>query len=317
MNNGRPPIFYQYEVIGNSAFDKPSTSHVRNTAIALYFKRHLLQRAMSPFKFTLPENWDKDYFLYCVYCWGYVGVFNTDKFGVIPQAGSLKGFNVFYRPTEFVVANPLLPFKTYNIGKDCELVKLTPDYLGIMDIVNYYGDILALTYEALDMNIANSKLAYVFACDSKKTSESLKKLFDNVQGGDLAAFYDKDLKIEEGHKPWEVFEQNLKNNFIAENILVVWRDIINQFDTEVGIDNNNLSKKKERVTTAEVESNDEEIYTKVDLWFETIKQGFEKVNTMFYNGDEECKIEWRGGEPFNAKNDSEPTDILLGQKNTI
>lgn len=316
MNNGRPPIFYQYDTIINAAGEKPSTSHVRNSSIAYYFKRHLLQRAISPFKFTVPDNWDKDYFIYCLYCWGYVGVFDSKKFGVIPQAGSLKGFNVFYRPTEFICANPLLPFKDFRIGETCEIIKLTPDYLGVLDIINYYGDILALTYETLDMNIANSKLSYVFAADSKKTAESLKKLFDNVQGGDLAAFFDKDLKLEDGRKPWEVFEQNLRNNFISKDILEVWRDIMNQFDAEIGIDNNNLAKKKERVTVAEVESNDEETYTKIDLWYDTVTECMERVNKMFYNGSNEVTVEWRGGDPF-AKNDNKSADVLLGSSDTV
>lgn len=313
MNNGKPPILYQYDVMHNAAGEKPSTSHVRNTAIAWYFKRHLMQRAMSPFKFEVPENWDLDYFLYCLYGWGFVGVFDSKKYGVIPQACGLRGYNVFYRPREIVVANPALTLERheYMIGVDCELVKLTPDYFGVMDIVDYFGNILALTYEALDMNLANSKLAYMFGTASKKTAESLKKLFDNVQGGDLAAFYDKDLTLEDGSKPWAEFTNNLRNNFIAPELLEVWRDLENQFDTMIGIDNNNLAKKRERVTVAEVQSNDEETYTKVDLWFDTVKAGFEKVNSMFYNGRNECVITWRGGDPF-AEDDNKSADILLG-----
>lgn len=301
-NNGAP-YYYDYGTAVSAAGVKPSAVHVHDNMASYFYKRHLLQRAMSPFVFTLPDNWDKDYFLYCLYCWGFVGVFDSGEYGVIPQGCALKGYNVFYRPTDIVVTNPLLNQKTLRIGVECELIRLTPDYFGIMDLVNYYGDLLAVTYEALAMNIQNSKLAYVFAAGDKKTAESLKKLFDNIQGGDLAAFYSKDLHLEDGSKPWEVFEQNLSNNYIADDIMETMRDIFNQFDTEIGIDNNNLAKKKERVTNAEVSANDEETYSKVSLWFETIKSGMDKVNRMFYNGREECSIKWRGGEPLHAEND--------------
>ena len=306
------PLYYDYGTALSAIGPKPSTVHVHDNGAAYFYKRQLLQRAMSAFKFTLPENWDHDYFLYILYCAGFVGVFDTAQFGVIPQHCSLKGYNVFYRPTDIVVANPLLPLTEYRIGESCEVVKLTPDYFGVMDIVEYYGDLLAVTFESLAMNMQNSKLAYVFATADRKTAESLKKLFDNVQGGDLAAFYSKDLQIGENGKPWEVFANDLSKNFIADDIMETMRDIFNQFDTEIGIDNNTLAKKKERVTVSEVEANNDEVYSKVDLWFDTVKKGFEKVNNMFYSGQEKCKIEWRGGSPYAADNSNINQHVSMG-----
>ena len=236
---------------------------------------------------------------------------------MIPQGCSLKGYNVFYRPTEILVANPLLDRdREYKIGTNCEVVKLTPDYFGVMDLVEYYGNLLAVTYEAMAMNVQNSKLAYVFATGSKKSAESLKKIFDNIQGGDLAAFYDKDLDTATGQKAWEVFTNNLSNNYIADDLMETMRDIYNMFDTEIGIDNNNMAKKKERVTVSEVESNNDETYSKVQLWFDTVSDGLEKVNKMFYNGDEKCKVEWRGGDPY-AENDNNSDEYVPGRERSI
>lgn len=297
-NNGAP-YYYDYGTAISAVGLKPSTVHVHDNAAAHFYKRHLLQRAMSPFVFTLPENWDHDYFTYCLYCFGFVGVFDSGRFGVIPQGCGLRGYNVFYRPTDIVVTNPLLQRSDYTIGKDCEIVKLTPDYCGIMDTVEYYGDLLAVTYEALSMNVQNSKLAYVFAAADRKTSESLKKLFDNVQGGDLAAFYSKDLNLGTGEKPWEVFTQNLHENFIANEIMETMRDIFNQFDMEIGIANSGVTKKKERVINAEVMATDEETYSKVDLWFDTVTRCFEKVNNMFYSNGGGCSVSWRNTERLN------------------
>lgn len=299
------PFYYDYGTAASAVGVKPSAVHVHDNGAAYFYKRHLLQRAMSPFVFSLPENWDHDYFLYCLYCFGFVGVFNSGKFGVIPQGCALRGYNVFYRPTNIVVNNPLLQRQDYTIGVDCEVVKLTPDYCGIMDVVEYYGDLLAVTYESLAMNIQNSKLAYVFAAADRKTAESLKKLFDNVQGGDLAAFYSKDLNLDAGMKPWEVFEQNLNNNFIANEIMETMRDIYNQFDMEIGIANSGVTKKKERVIRAEVAATDEETYSKVDLWFNTVQAGFEKVNSMFYPDGNGCSLKWRDTERIdNAETDN-------------
>ena len=59
--------------------------------VAFMFARYLLQKAISVFEWTLPETWNKDYFLYALYCFGHLAIVNTDKFGVIPQACGLMG----------------------------------------------------------------------------------------------------------------------------------------------------------------------------------------------------------------------------------
>jgi len=309
VNTNRPPFYYDYQNVVNGIGLKPSTSHVKDNQAAYFFKRQLLQRAMSPFIFTLPENWDRDYFLYVLYSFGWIGVINTDTFGVIPQGCALRGYNVFYEPREIVVTNPLLKSPlNLVIGETCELVKLEPDFRGVLDMVNYYGDLLALSYESLNMNIANSKLAYVFAANSKSIAETFKKLFDTIQGGDLMAVADKKLFDDiTGNKPWEAVFNDLSKNYIALDIIETMRDINNMFDTEIGIDNNSVAKKRERVNTAEVEANNAEIYTKVDMWLESLQESFKKVNTMFYGGSDKCRVEWRK-EPEYAETDNKPAD---------
>ena len=319
FNATRPPFYYDYQNVVNGMGFKPSTSHVKDNQAAIFFKRQLIQRAISPFKFTLPDNWDKDYFLYVLYLWGFIGVINTDKFGVIPQQCALRGYNVFYHPKEIIVTNPLLksPMEL-TIGVNCELVKLQPDFRGIGDIIEYYGDLLALTYESLTMNIANSKLSYAFAASKKSIAESFRKIFDNVQGGDLMAVFDKDLLDPlTGNKPWEAIFNDLSKNYIALELLETMRDIYNQFDTEIGIDNNMVAKKKERVNTAEVEANNAETFSKIDLWRELVSESFDDVNNMFYNGTPKCKIEWREGVMVNAESNTNDNSILPARADTV
>ena len=135
------PYYYDYINKQNSTV-KPSTVHIHNTGLSMFFKRYLLQRAISVFKWKLPETWSKDYFLYSLYCWGYVAIVNTDKFGVIPQACGLSGYDVFYQPTNAIIANPLLRGTLQpKIGKECTLIKLQPDYGNVMGLVDYYGDL--------------------------------------------------------------------------------------------------------------------------------------------------------------------------------
>lgn len=290
------PELYQYVNAAN-ALVTPSTVHVRSTGLAWFFRRYLLQRAMSVFKFKIPETWAKNYFLYVLFCWGYGAVVNTDKYGVIFQASGLRGFDLYYQPTNAVITNPLLSgILEPRIGLQCEIIKLQPDYGGIMDIVSFYADMMALSAETAGTNLLNSKLAYVFGAGSKNEAETLKKLFDRIASGEPAAFYDKDMLDEDGNLKIELFNQNLKQTYIAGDILEDMRKWEQKFDTEVGIPNAN-TEKKERLLTDEVNSNNIEVQTKAALWLETLQECFDKVNAMF---DMDLQVEMRFKEELTA-----------------
>ena len=274
---------YSYDFINiyNSKL-KPSTVHSRDNATAWYFRRYLIQKIISVFKFEgIPETWSFDYFLYTLFIWGFVAIVNTDKFGVIPQQCSLYGYDVFYRPTNVNIANPLLRGNlTPQIGTQCALIKLQPDYGSCWDIVEYYADLLALCTESLGVNLVNSKFAYVFACENKTVAESFKKMYDNINQGDPAVFADAKLFDEDGKPRWDSFQNNLKQNYIAKDILEDMTKIDARFCTEVGIPNVNVAKES-GVTSNEVEANNVDTKSKASVWLDTIRLGVKQANDLF------------------------------------
>jgi hypothetical protein len=279
MYNGIP-FSADYINAANSVVS-PSTVHCRNTTLSLYFQRYLLQKAMSVFKWEMPVDWSKNYTLYTLYCWGFFAVVNTDRYGVIPQACGLRGYDVFYQPTHAIITNPLLSGTLEpRIGLQCELVRLQPDYGGIMDIVSYYADMLALCAESVGMNLVNSKLAYVFAAENKAMAETFKKLYDQIAAGNVSAVIDKQLFREDGKPNWQMFNQNVGQNYVADKVLSDMRKIESMFCTEVGIPNANTDK-KERLITDEVNANNIETRSKCDLWLEELKESCAKVRDMF------------------------------------
>ena len=274
------PFYYDYKNARNSTIN-PSTVHVRDTGLQRYFARYLLQKTISVFKWDMPKTWSKNYLLYTLYCWGYVAVINTDKFGVIPQQCTLGGFDVFYQPKFATVANPLLRgILNPVIGKQCELLRLQPDYGGVMDIVNFYADMLALSAETASTNLLNSKLAYVFASNGKAGAESFKKLYDQIASGEPAAYIDKNLYRDDGTPTWNFFNQNLKQTYIAGDILNDMRLWEMKFDNEIGIPTTNTTK-KERLITDEANSAIEESRTKAQLWLDELQESCRKINNMF------------------------------------
>lgn len=287
--NFQIPANYDTKNLFNSIIS-PSTVHCKNTRLQRYFRRYLMQKAISVFKWNVPDTWDLDYFLYTLYGYGYCAIINTDEFGVIPQWGALGGYNVFYRPTYVMITNPLIKgMKKPTIGVDCTVVKLEPDYGGISDLVAYYADMMALCAESIGINLVNSHVATVFPASNKSVAESYKKMYDKIASGDPAVVVDKNLFNDTGEPTWTPFQANLSQEYIADKILADMRKIEAMFDTDVGIPNANTDK-KERLVTDEVNANNVETATRCEFWLEELKKACEETKKMF---GIEFSVDWR------------------------
>ena len=303
-----PPFSYQ---VLNSVEGciHPSFLHIHNTGLARFFKSYLLQDALSVFEFKIPNWWDADYFRYCLLGFGFVAVIKTDKFGIIPQNCSLSGFNVFYRPTTAVISNPLIGSKTLTLGVNCELIKMQPDYKGVADLVDYYGDLMALTWEGITTNILNSKLAYVGYASEKAEAETFKKLYDQIASGVPAVVTRKKGQSLSDSDKLQLFTQNLAQNYIAPDMLESLRSIQAAFRAEIGIPDLNVQK-KERLIVAEATKTD--IYTraKAELWLEEIRAGIERAKIMFPDIADMLAVDFRFKEVNSENGDVVRTGAL-------
>lgn len=290
---------YSYEqVTAYTSPVTPSVVHTKGNALSYYFRKYLFLESVSMVKWTLPDTWPQNRLEYLVFGEGGVSVFNTDRYGLVYDHMGLTGINVFYNPTHTVVANPFIKGTKYlQIGKQCEIIHLQPDYRGMVDIVAYYGDMMALAAQTIQSNLINSRLAYVFAAGNKAGAESFKKMFDQIMQGNPAVFVDSALlktykSGASGQAPWMYFATDLKGNFITNELLTALKTIKALFDTEVGIPNTNVSK-KERMLTDEVNSNNVETAAKASLWLDSLQRGCERVHKLFGLDKSTLWVDWR------------------------
>lgn len=286
------PVYYDYANAEISQVE-PSTIHARDTFIAQYYRRWLLTKAMSLFNWKLPKHWKKNYFLYTLYCKGFVAVVETDRYGVIPQQCGLGGRGVMYQPTHAIISNPLLSGVLEPvIDEQCTLFRLRPDYGGIMDITNHYAELLAMATESIAANLFNSQLSYVFTARNKAAAESFKKLYDKIHSGDPAAVYDKALLNEDGSPAWAAFEQNIKSVFISPDLLQVKRDLLNEYLTMIGIPTANTTK-RERLIVDEVNANNVETVIDWANTLQELQETAQKTRDMFGLTESEMSVNWR------------------------
>lgn len=273
------PYFYDYQNTIDSS-RQPANMHVLANETGQFYQRYLLKKALSVFKWTLPEWWDENYFLYTLYCRGFVAIFDSGKFGVIPQGCGLQGYNVFYRPKRVIIANPLLTTLEREIDVDCVLMQLQPDYMGILDLCSHYAEKMALASSAINQNLWSTRLATVFFAENDAEQQAVKKAYDRMTSGDPMVVVRKNLRDENGNLKYEIFNRDVKNSYVISDLIADLRKIEAEFDTRIGVPNANTDK-RERLITDEVNANNVETTILSDMWMDSIQDAIKKTRDMF------------------------------------
>ena len=248
---------------------------VANTSAA-YYRDWLLKKILSRFEFSgLSSYWDLDYFLETLFLDGKICITDTSA-GVLPLRCGTTGVGIFEQPTKCIIANPVLGNFERTIDVDCALIKLQYNYHGCGWMINRYSTMLAMCDSGVAVNLMNSKAAFVFKASSKAQAETMKKMYDNITMGQPAVFVGENGALNSEN----VYNIPVKQNFVADDIQLLKRKIINEFLTDIGINNTNLDK-RERLTDDEVNANNDEVLANIQHWFDNISDGIDRANKLF------------------------------------
>lgn len=254
-----------------------------------YYFRSLLQKIDSALLFKgLPDDWSQDFFLICLWAFGYVAVFETERFGdektgVAFQPCTLSGFDFYYQPTKALVTNPLYQ-KQLTIHKDCEILKLTPDFMGVFDIIDHYASQLAEITKGIDVGLINAKMPLILTASNAAQAETLKKVYDKVQAGESLVVW-KDLtdqfdEVIPRKDPFETWNQDFKQTYVVTNLLADMRTILDDFYTEIGIPVSVVDKKS-HMLDAEADFQQSQSQARISCWVATLKESFKLINERF------------------------------------
>lgn len=254
-----------------------------------YWTRSLYQRLTALINIKgLPEGgekqyaWDIDALKYALFFIGYMGVFESKKYGVVPQPGTIAGYGLQYQPTGFIVNTPYFQFgRPLRIGIECELIKLTPDYTGVFDIITKYAAELKEIDTSIKAAARGSRFAYALIADSDKSARTMKAIREKIINGDDVIIDEKVVrnKADADQLPWYQFDRDLKQNYILGDLLEARRNTLVDFYREIGV--RMLDDKKERMITGEVAAGNAETFIRSEVWAEALKTSIAKVNAMF------------------------------------
>lgn len=278
------PLNYHQINIGAGSYNPSMVKSYNNQTFA-FWERALFQRAQSVLDFEVPDEWDgkvKDFFLYCLFKYGFIIISKNDKFGQYFQPGTLSGYDFYYQPTTAIIANPLLS-EELKIGTDCQLLKLTPDYMGAWDIIWYFAEKLSVLDNAINMSLINNKFAFFLGARNKTASSALKKMLDLVNKGEPAVVYDMKLLNDPTDKemPFQQWQRdNLKNSYLTTDQLMDFQTLLNNFDAEIGIPSIPYQK-KERMVTDEATMRGYDAKARSLTWFNTLTSSIDEIKQLY------------------------------------
>lgn len=221
-----------------------------------------------------------------------VGKINGDLYAI---NGGLGGeSDVYNRPTIATVSVPYFNFNdTWDIDKDCVVIKNDSNAIGLIPMFVKYCTLMNENEITMMLATVNKRVQNLLSANDDNTIESavqfLKDVFDGKIGVIAESKLFDSLKVNNSSTTSQVsltdlfeFEQYLKASMF----------------NEIGL-SANFNMKRERLTSAEVETNTDNLYPLVDDMLNNRKIALEKINTMF---DTKIEVEFNSSWDYRVFN---------------
>lgn len=203
-----------------------------------------------------------------------VGKINGDLYAI---NGGLGGeTDVYNRPTIATISVPFFNFNdTWEIGKDCVVIKNDSNAIGLIPMFVKYCTLMNENEITMMLATVNKRIQDLLSANDDNTFESAKQFLKDVFEGKMGIIAESklfdSLKVNNSSTNAQV---NLKDLFEFEQYLKA------SMYNEIGL-SANYNMKRERLTSAEVETNTDNLYPLVDDMLNNRRLAIEKINEMF------------------------------------
>ena len=158
-------------------------------------------------------------------------------------------------------------------GEDCYIIRNNDLRLPEFGVVRYYAYKLCNLDRAIDVNIEAQKTPTIVRCTDKQRL-SLKNAINQRRDNEPVMYVDESLDLN------AITTLDLKPPMVFKDLQVQKHMLINEFFTDIGVNNANMDK-RERMVANEVEANNEQVKASEDVLLRCRQEACKKINDIF------------------------------------
>ena len=274
---------------------------------------------------NLPETVDDTFLKYCIFILGKAVFFKNNGDIRALNASPSNVPDVYYVPTDIIVANPVIGSHTLKRDTDCTVVYCTSMdrytssgiYGGLYTLIAKTATLLADNDLSINVAQKNTRLINIIGVDDSIGKKTIDEIMADMYSGKPY----KAVQTKYTATLQSIPIQATINNQQLLQLIELHQYILAHFYEVLGLTTHDQIK-KERLINAEINDNTDMAYYNISYVIDSIKEGIEKVNSMFgtgivvklnpileaANGEPESELEEEPEEAADGEPESEPEE---------
>lgn len=244
---------------------------------------------------NLPDTMNARYLEMCLYYKGQAALLKDDTYGFINTQAADSGYiNIYGLPTLLNCwsysynsqRNLYVPDSDDTEQDSCILVMNTYERVPTCATIELFAKRLAEAQRTIDINLAAQRTPCLVLTD-KNQEFTLRQMYAQYEGNSPVIYANKDQLNPEAIKTIDT-----QAPYVIDKLMGYKREIWNEFLSFIGV--SNLSEKRERLVTAETDSNNELVNLNMQSYLVPRQKACEEFNKLFnLTGDKAISVRVR------------------------